>query len=70
MKNMDKSQKKQYSAAKKAQRDRIKAGIGCLNAQREAYIAKQQQGAGGDQTLDKAMLQFIRKQAATKKLTF
>ncbi len=70
MKNMDKSQKTQYIAAKKAERDQIKAEIGRLNAQREAYIAKQQQGAGDDKTLDKAMLQSIRKQAATKKLTF
>ena len=70
MKNMDKGQKTQYIAAKKAERDRIKAEIGRLNAQREVYIAKQQKDAGDDNTLDKAMLQSIRKQAATKNLTF
>jgi hypothetical protein len=70
MKTMSVPQKKQYIAAKKAEREGIKAEIGRLNAQREAYLAKQQQGAGNDKTLDKAMLQSIRKQAATKKLTF
>ncbi len=70
MKTMSAPQKKQYIATKKAERDRIKAEIGRLNAQREAYLARQQKGAGDDKTLDKAMLQSIRKQAATKKLTF
>jgi hypothetical protein len=70
MQSMDKGQKTQYIAAKKAERDQIKAEIGRLNAQREAYLAKQQKEAGNEKTLDQAMLQSIRKQAATKKLSF
>lgn len=70
MKSMSDDQKKQYIARKKAERGQIKAEIGKLNQQREQYIAQKNKQTPDDKMLDKAMLQSIRKQAATKKLTF
>ncbi|MES2733757.1 MAG: vWA domain-containing protein [Bacteroidota bacterium] len=70
MKNMSDDQKKQFITKKKAERDQIKSEIGQLNQQREKYIAQQNKQSTDDKMLDKVMLQSIRKQAATKKLTF
>jgi len=70
MKTMTNEQKQQFIARKKAEREQIKSEIGKLNQQREQYVAQQNKQQSNDKMLDKAMLQSIRKQAATKKLSF
>lgn len=56
----------QYIQTKKAERQRIQAEIQTLNAQREAYIAKQKQNESGE--LENAMLKVIEKQGARKNI--
>jgi hypothetical protein len=70
LRSLSAEQKKQYIVQKKMEREQIKTEISSLNKQREAYVSKQTQGTNDDKMLDKAMLQSIRKQAASKKLVF
>lgn len=71
MKTMTNEEKIQYVEAKKNERERIKKEISELNSKREIYLEAQRKESGEDSnTLDKSMIQSIRKQAAKKDLTF
>jgi hypothetical protein len=70
MKTMTAEEKKQYIESKKAEREKIKSEIGELSKQREAYISKQKQNQGDAKTLDKSMMNSIRKQAEQKNFMF
>lgn len=68
MRGMTLGQKREYVAAKKAERERIQASIRDLSRKREEYIAKQRQvnPSGGDNTLDYVIIQSLRQQLAAK----
>ncbi|WP_162144108.1 vWA domain-containing protein [Sporocytophaga myxococcoides] len=70
MQNMTTDQKQKYIETKKADREKIKTEIQQLNIQREKYIVEQKKSETPEKSLDKAMLEAIKKQAAQKNLTF
>jgi hypothetical protein len=70
MKTMSEKERNEYIVKKKGEREKIKSEIIELNKSREHFVAQQTKNNGDDKTLDKAMIQSIRKQAASKQLTF
>ncbi|WP_197060091.1 vWA domain-containing protein [Sporocytophaga myxococcoides] len=70
MQSMTTVQKQKYIETKKADREKIKTEIYQLNMQREKYIAEQKKSEASGKSLDKAMIEAIKKQAAEKNLTF
>ena len=70
MKSMSAEEKKQFVDSKKAEREKIKSEITELNKQREVYISKQKQNTDQEKTLDKSMMNSIRKQAEQKNFKF
>ena len=68
MKTMTEQERKEYIAAKKAEREAIQTQIGQLAAEREAYLAKHRQEQG--ETLGNALVHAIRKQAEAKGFSF
>jgi len=68
MQRMTLGQKREYIAAKKAEREKIKASIRDLSQKREEYVTKQRQANanGEDNTLDYVIIQSLRQQLAAK----
>jgi hypothetical protein len=64
-------QLKAHVAAKKAERDGIKAKVEAVGKQRDAFLAEELKklGAAGDQRFEKAVLESVRAQAAAKGFT-
>ena len=68
---MDKAKRDAYIEAKLAERRKIKEEITKLQAQRKAYIEQEEKKqAKGGNTLDKAMIDTIRKQATKRGYSF
>ncbi|HEY8400571.1 MAG TPA: VWA domain-containing protein [Cytophagaceae bacterium] len=70
MQSMTNEQKQKYVMEKKAERDKIKNEITELSKKREEYIAEQKKNSSDENMLDNAMLNSIKKQAASKNFTF
>ena len=71
MKTMTNEQKVKYIETKKGEREKIKTEISNLNKQRETYIIEEKKKtANAGNTLDKSMIDAIKKQAAQKNLKF
>ncbi len=71
LKKMDKKELNKYIDGKLAERKKIKEEIIRLQAERKAYIASEEKkNASGANTLDKAMIDTIRKQAAMRGYKF
>jgi hypothetical protein len=71
MKNMNNEQKLKFVEGKKTEREKIKSDIAQLNKQRETFLAEERKKQGsGENTLDRSMINAIKKQAATKNITF
>jgi len=70
MQSMTTIQKQKYIETKKTDREKIKTEIQQLNVQREKYITEQKKSDASEKSLDKAMIEAIKKQAAQKNLTF
>jgi hypothetical protein len=71
MKTMTNEQKVKYVETKKGEREKIKSEISTLNKQRETYIiTEKKKTATNESTLDKSMIEAIKKQAAQKNLKF
>jgi|GEM_PF-186783 len=70
LKGMDKAELKKYMGAKVAERKKIKAEITRLQSARKTYIAVQEKNQTGPATLDKAIIDSVRKQAAKKGYKF
>ncbi|OCR00945.1 hypothetical protein BCD67_03005 [Oscillatoriales cyanobacterium USR001] len=68
MRGMSLGQKREYIAAKKAEREKIKASIRELSQKRDEYVAKQRQTNAnkGENTLDYVIIQSLRQQLAAK----
>lgn len=68
MQGMTLAQKQEYVAAKKAQRETIKATIRDLSQKRSEYVETQRQlsASNGDNTLDSVIIESLRKQLAAK----
>lgn len=70
MKSMTDAEKMDYINQKQRERIEIQKEIGILNAQRETFLAKQQNKSGGNTMLDQAIVKTIKKQAIAKNYTF
>ncbi|MCX6578745.1 MAG: VWA domain-containing protein [Candidatus Aminicenantes bacterium] len=70
MKKMSKEERKQYIEKKKKERADIQAKINLLREERDKYVAEQRKKEAGDKTLDQAMIDAIRAQAAKKNYKF
>jgi hypothetical protein len=70
LKNMDKKDRDAYIAGKVAERKKIKEEINRLQGERKAYIAAEEKKSAGASTLDKAMIDSIRKQATKRGYKF
>ena len=71
LKKMDKKELNKYIDGKLAERKKIKDEIARLQAARKAYIAQEEKKkASGGNTLDKAMIDTIRKQATKRGYKF
>ena len=71
LQSMDKAKRDAYIEAKLAERRKIKEEITKLQAQRKAYIEQEEKKqAKGGNTLDKAMIDTIRKQATKRGYSF
>ena len=68
MRGMSLGQKREYVAAKKAERAKIQASIRDLSRKREEYVSKQRQtnANGNANTFDAVMIQSLRQQLAAK----
>ncbi len=64
LKKLDKQELDKYIGEKLAERRKIKAEITKLQAERKAYIASEEKKTAGSNTLDKAMIGTIRRQAS------
>ncbi|OGR74360.1 MAG: hypothetical protein A2089_04100 [Elusimicrobia bacterium GWD2_63_28] len=70
MQKMDQAARNKFLDEKLAERKRIKDEINALQAQRKAYIAAEEKKSAGASTLDKAMIDSIRKQATQRGYKF
>ncbi|MBW1872813.1 MAG: VWA domain-containing protein [Deltaproteobacteria bacterium] len=73
MKKIDKSKRKEYVAGKRKERAKIQKKIKKLNAERKKFVAKKRKEmskAGGQDTLDSAMIKTVREQATKKNFKF
>jgi TolB-like protein len=71
LKKMDKKELNKYIDGKLAERKKIKEEINRLQAERKSFIAAQEKkNASGGNTLDKAMIDTIRKQASKRGYKF
>lgn len=67
---LDKAAREKYLEEKLAERRKIKDEINALQAQRKAYLASEEKKRAGANTLDKAMIDSIRKQATRRGYKF
>ncbi|OGS52798.1 MAG: hypothetical protein A3J79_12655, partial [Elusimicrobia bacterium RIFOXYB2_FULL_62_6] len=70
LQKLDKGQLDNYMASKVEERKKIKNEINQLNEQRKAYIAEQEKTRNTGATLDKAIINSVRKQATMKGYQF
>jgi TolB-like protein len=70
LKKLDKAGLNKYLDGKLAERKQIKEEINRLQAQRKAYIAQEEKKRAGGNTLDKAMIDTIRRQATRRGYKF
>jgi TolB-like protein len=71
LKKMDKAELDKYIDGKLAERKKIKAEINRLQAERKAYLAQEEKkNASGADTLDKAMINTIHRQASKRGYKF
>lgn len=70
LRKMSKKEREEYLKAKLAERKKIQAEIARLQSERKAYIAAEEKKATGASTLDKAMINSIRRQATTRGYKF
>jgi hypothetical protein len=70
MKNMSSIERETYIEEKSKLRRDIQGQISKLNEERRTYVAEQQKKLSGENTLDKAIVNSIRKQAMTKGFKF
>lgn len=70
VRNLDKAARDKYLDEKLAERKRIKEEISRLQTQRKAYIAAEEKKAAGASSLDRAMIDSIRKQAVKRGYKF
>lgn len=70
MKKMSKDERKKYVETKKKDRADIQAKINRLREERDKYVAEQRKKEAGEKTLDEAMIDAIRTQAAKKNYKF
>jgi hypothetical protein len=66
MKEMSSSERKTFIEKKKEERNKINREIQALSEKRAEYVAQKQAENGEDNTLDKAILTSLRKQAASR----
>lgn len=67
---LSKAGQQKYLDEKLAERKRIKEEINRLQAQRKVYLAQEEKKQSGAQTLDKAMIETIRRQAVKRGYKF
>ncbi len=70
VRKLDQKARDKYLDDKVAERRKIKAEINALQAQRKVYIAAEEKKKSGAATLDKAMIDSIRKQATRRGYKF
>ncbi len=70
VRKLDKAGQQKYLDEKLADRRKLKEEINLLQAQRKAYIAQEEKKQSGAQTLDKAMIETIRRQAVKRGYKF
>lgn len=72
MKNMSAEQKKAYVEGKAKEREKLQGEMKKLNAEREKYVAEEmkKRAASGQNTLDAAIVQAVREEAAKKNFKF
>jgi TolB-like protein len=70
LQKMDKAEREKYLEQKVAERRKIQEEIGRLQVQRKAYLAAEEKKAAGASTLDRAMIDSIRRQATTRGYKF
>jgi hypothetical protein len=70
LQKLSKAEREKYLEQKLAERRKIQAEIAALQTQRKAHIAAEEKKAAGASTLDKAMIDSIRKQAVTRGYKF
>lgn len=69
MQAMAPAERETFVSAKSKEREELQSQISKLNEERRKYVAAQQKAAG-DNTLDKAIISTVRKQASTKGYIF
>ncbi len=70
LQKMSKEERGKYLEEKLAKRRKLQAEIARLQAERKVFIAEEEKKAAGASTLDKAMIESIRKQAVTRGYKF
>ena len=70
VRKLDKAGQQKYLEQKLAERRKIKEEINALQAQRKAYLAAEEKKQAGANTLDRAMIDSIRKQATQRGYQF
>lgn len=70
MKKMTKKERKEYIEKKTKEREKIQKKINELRKKRDKYIAEQRKKNAGEATLDDAIIQAIRSQAAKKNFKY
>ncbi|MBI4801853.1 MAG: VWA domain-containing protein [Elusimicrobia bacterium] len=70
LKKMDKAELQKYINSKLVERKKIKADITRLQSERRTYLAVQGKNQAGPATLDKAVIDSVRRQAAQKGYKF
>jgi hypothetical protein len=70
MKEMKPQEREAYVEKKSAERAEIQARISKLNEERRTYVAEEQKKTSADNTLDKAIISAVRKEAVKKGYKF
>ena len=70
MKKMTPKEREAYVEKKTAERAELQAKISTLNTERRKYVAEEQKKLSGDNTLDKAVIDAVRKAAVRKGYSF
>jgi hypothetical protein len=70
MKKMSPQEREAYVEKKAAERAELQTKISQLNAERRKYVAEEQKKLSGDNTLDKAVIDAVRKVAVKKGYSF
>jgi hypothetical protein len=70
MKKMTPKEREAYVDQKNTERTELQAKISTLNAERRKYVADEQRKLSGDNTLDKAVIDAVRKEAVRKGYQF